>query len=305
MFTTLEPVLAIRDAWKSYGQTPALKGINLDLHAGELLGFLGPNGAGKTTLIQCLAGRARLDSGQIRFPQQGKQQRQQLGVVPQRLALYEDLTAEQNLFAFAKLHAVPRRELRERVDAALHWSNLETRRRKLVNTFSGGMKRRLNIACSVLHRPCILLLDEPTVGVDPQSRERIYEMLSGMRDQGTAVMLTTHHLDEAQHRCDRIAIVDQGQVILSGTLQQLIADTIGSDQRLSVRFHSPPTILPSGFSLDKDRTLGTCTLTNVADELPALMESLQHSQGPIDQVMLQGPTLQNVFLHLTGKELRE
>lgn len=299
-----KPVLSIRDARKSYEGVPALRGINLDLYPGELLGFLGPNGAGKTTLIQCLAGRSKLDSGQVQFAS-GNAQDQQLGVVPQRLALYEDLTAEQNLAAFARLHAVPRREQTNRVKQALQWSNLADRRGNLVKTLSGGMKRRLNIACSVLHRPCILLLDEPTVGVDPQSRERIYEMLNGMRDEGTAILLTTHHLDEAQHRCDRIAIVDQGQVIRAGTLDQLIADTIGANQRLSVRFHSPPTSAPQGLALDADRTVGTCVMSDVAVELPRVMKGLQADQHPIEHIMLQGPTLQHVFLHLTGKELRE
>ena len=188
-------ILSIRKAEKSYGTTLALRGVTLDLFPGELLGFLGPNGAGKTTLIRCLAGRSTLDAGTLRFAR-GIDQAGGLGVVPQTIAIYGDLTAEQNLYAFGRLHAVPRRDLKNRVNEALGWSNLSDRRHHLVKTFSGGMQRRLNIACSVLHRPQILLLDEPTVGVDPQSRERIYEMLSELRNRGTAILLTTHQLDE-------------------------------------------------------------------------------------------------------------
>ena len=298
------PVLSIRDAEKSYGKVRALQGISLDLYAGELLGVLGPNGAGKTTLIRCLAGRSKLDHGSFQFNQRLGSEKL-LGVVPQNLALYEDLTAEQNLLVFGKLQAVPRVGLRERVSDALRWANLADRRGHLVKTFSGGMKRRLNIACGVLHRPKILLLDEPTVGVDPQSRERIYEMLDELRNQGTAVLLTTHQLDEAQFRCDRIAIVDQGRVVQVGTFAELVAATVGRHQRLQVRFRSAPAGVMDSLTLDATGKLGSCVISDVAAELPRVIESLQGSSEPIDHVLLQGPTLQDVFLHLTGKELRE
>ena len=193
------PILSIDAARKAFGTTQALQGVSLELYAGELLGFLGPNGAGKTTLIRCLSGRARLDSGTVQFDST-LESSQRLGVVPQTVALYGDLTATQNLMAFGRLHGLRGRLLKAEVKEALHWSNLFARRHQLVDTFSGGMKRRLNIACSVLHRPQVLLLDEPTVGVDPQSRERIYHMLDDLRSGGAAILLTTHHLEEAQFR---------------------------------------------------------------------------------------------------------
>ncbi len=298
------PVLSIRDAVKSYGTVPALRGVSLDLYPGELLGFLGPNGAGKTTLIRCLAARSRLDKGSVQFAG-GTGSAEQLGVVPQSIAVYEDLTAQQNLFAFGKLHAVPRSQLRARVNTALRWSNLEDRRGHLVKTFSGGMQRRLNIACSVLHRPRILLLDEPTVGVDPQSRERIYSMLRELRDQGTAILLTTHQLDEAQFRCDRIAIVDQGKVVRVGTFDDLLTDTVGRDQRLRIKFRNTPASIPAPLSADGTGTTASCVMTDVARELPRVMAGVQALCEPIDHVVLQRPTLQDVFLHLTGTELRE
>ncbi len=298
------PVLSIRDAKKSYGPVPALNGVSLDLYPGELLGFLGPNGAGKTTLIRCLSGRSRLDAGQQKFGG-SSQLNAVLGVVPQSIAVYEDLTADQNLLAFGALHGVPRGEVAMRVEDALRWSNLLDRRRRLVKTFSGGMKRRLNIACSVLHQPKILLLDEPTVGVDPQSRERIYEMLDDLRNRGTAILLTTHQLDEAQFRCDRIAIVDQGRVVQAGTFDELVSSTIGRQQRLRVRFRTRPERLPPPLAMDAMQATGSCVLADVTRELPRVLESLQAARLPVDSVVLQGPTLQDVFLHLTGKELRE
>ncbi len=300
------PILSIRDAEKFYGKVHALRGVSLELYPGELLGFLGPNGAGKTTLIRCLAGRSALDYGGFQLNNSnGSGDANLLGVVPQGIAIYEDLTAEQNLFAFGRLHAVPRDTLGDRVDAALGWSNLADRRRHLVKTFSGGMQRRLNIACSVLHRPKVLLLDEPTVGVDPQSRERIYEMLDELREEGTAILLTTHQLDEAQFRCDRIAIVDQGEVVEVGTFDELVTRTVGRHQRLKVRFRSAPTVVIAPLSLDAAGTTGSCVMSDVATELPRVMETLQAASQRIDHVVLQGPTLQEVFLHLTGKELRE
>ena len=174
-----------------------------------------------------------------------------------------------------------------------------------MKTFSGGMQRRLNIACSVLHRPQILLLDEPTVGVDPQSRERIYGMLDELREQGTAILLTTHQLDEAQFRCDRIAIIDQGQIIRSGTLDELVAATVGAGQRLRVRFHSAPQQVPPPLVLAHEGTVGSCVISHVASQLPRILADLQATGQPFDHVVLQPPTLQDVFLHLTGKELRE
>ena len=297
-----KPMLSIRDAKKSYGKVPALRGIDLDLFAGELLGFLGPNGAGKTTLIRCLSGRSRLDEGSIQF---GSSAAHGWGVVPQSLAIYEDLTAEQNLKVFAKLNGVPRVQLRARVAEALDWANLTDRRHQLAGTFSGGMMRRLNIACSILHRPKIVLLDEPTVGVDPQSRERIYDMLDELRASGTAILLTTHQLDEAQFRCDRIAIVDQGKVVSVGTFDELVRMTVGSDQWLRVHFRHRPQSVPVKLHLDEQGKIGTCQLENVATELPQVMQGLQYDTESVDHVVLQRPTLQDVFLHLTGKELRE
>lgn len=299
-----EPILSVRNAEKSFGKVHALRGVSFDLHAGELLGFLGPNGAGKTTMIRCLAGRMQLDSGLVEYGRKWEPDALP-GVVPQTIAIYEDLSAEQNLKAFGRLQGLRLEVLEDRVEEALHWSNLRDRRNHLAKTFSGGMKRRLNIACSVLHRPQILLLDEPTVGVDPQSRERIHEMLRELCGRGTAILLTTHQLDEAQYRCDRIAIVDQGRVIHVGTFAELLAETVGQYQRLNVRFNRRPSRVPDFLDLPPTGVTATAFLSQSANELSRVMQEIESCDQPIAAIQLESPSLQHVFLHLTGRELRE
>ncbi|MFK7821929.1 MAG: ABC transporter ATP-binding protein [Planctomycetaceae bacterium] len=299
----MAPLLSIIEAQKSYGSHRALSGVDFDLYPGELLALLGPNGAGKTTLIRAICGRHRLDAGFIELMgepirHEDKRQRAMLGFVPQELAIYPDLTAEQNLDVFGRLHGVTGSQLEIKIEEVLRWTQLESRRHDKAGSFSGGMQRRLNIACGVLHDPIVLLLDEPTVGVDPQSRERIFEMLMELKTRGTAILLTTHQLDEAEARCDRIVIVDKGQTIASGTLQDLVAATVGSTQRLTVQYQDED---------DSERYLVTETyeLSNVADELPQVLDETARLGRVVEGLKLANPSLQDVFLHLTGRELRE
>jgi ABC-2 type transport system ATP-binding protein len=298
------PALSVTDAQLAYGKVPALRGASFDLYPGELLGLLGPNGAGKTSLIQCLAGRIRLDSGKIDCSLPGDPY-EIIGIVPQEIALYQDLTVLQNLKAFARLHAVPATDIRERVTEALQWSRLQEKSKSLVRTLSGGMQRRLNIACSVLHEPEILLLDEPTVGVDPQSRESIYEMLASLLSDGTAILLATHHLEEAQNRCDRMAIIDHGKVIATGTFDQLLSETIGHSQQILVEFSTRQTHVPPPLSLSSCGHEAFGEIENIRKELPLLLDRLEADEIPVTHVNLRTPTMQHMFLHLTGKELRE
>ena len=301
-------VLTIRDARKSFGATAALRGVSLELGAGEMLALLGPNGAGKTTLVRSIAGRVSLDSGSIellgrRLGAGGG--REPLGVVPQEIALYPLLTARENLEAFGRLHGMPRAALKSRVEWALEWTALADRAREPIKRFSGGMKRRLNIACGVLHEPRVVLLDEPTVGVDPQSRERIHEMLGRLRDAGASLLLTTHQLEEAEGRCDRIVIIDHGEVIAAGTIDELVACTVGQHRQVAIRLDRAPESPLDGFNGGSAGALLRARVNDVGAELPVLIGRAERAGFRIEDIEVRSPSLQSVFLHLTGRELRE
>jgi ABC-2 type transport system ATP-binding protein len=317
-------VLQIRGARKRFGETTALDGADLTLHAREWLGLLGPNGAGKTTLIRAVSGRVRLDQGEIQllgevvgrssgFPSplsrrespMGGGERGEIGVVPQDIALYPLLTARENLAAFGALHGLAGARLSERVAWALSWTGLEERGRQSVKTFSGGMKRRLNLACGVLHQPDVVLLDEPTVGVDPQSRQRIWEMLAELRAAGAALLLTTHQLDEAQQVCDRIAILDHGRTIAAGTFDQLLATTVGRGRRIIVHLDRVAPAQLSSAGLAAEGTTLHGQVENLANELPRLLARISETGAVVEDIEIAAPNLQAVFLHLTGRELRE
>jgi len=310
----MSTVLSVAGASKSYGETKALDGAAISLNKGEWLALLGPNGAGKTTLIRAIAGRVKLDAGTVVLLGQtlngdasiAQAARNRLGVVPQDIALYPLLTARENLLAFGELHGVGKPLLRERVDWALEWTGLTDRAQDLSKAFSGGMKRRLNIACGVLHRPEVVLLDEPTVGVDPQSRERIWEMLGTLRDEGASLLLTTHQLDEAQQICDRIVIIDHGQSIADGTLDELVSQTIGRGRKVTLSLESPlPAGATSVLPAEADGSTVRCNMQDVAVELPPLLSRLHALGGKVTDVRIEPPSLHAVFLHLTGRELRE
>lgn len=306
----MSQVLTVEAASKSFGRTRALDSANLLLRRGEWLGLLGPNGAGKTTLIRAVAGRVRLDAGRITILGRSADHttpevRAELGVVPQEIALYPLLTAAENLEAFGRFNGLRGDALRQRVGWALDWTGLKERAREPVQRFSGGMKRRLNIACGVLHRPSVILLDEPTVGVDPQSRERIWEMCAQLRHEGASIVLTTHQLDEAQRICERIVIIDHGRTIADGTFDQLVAGTVGAGRLVRVRLSRPPAGPLEGMQWDAQQRTLTRRVTDVARELPALLAALDAGAAGVEDVSVESPSLQAVFIHLTGRELRE
>jgi ABC-2 type transport system ATP-binding protein len=276
--------LAVIGARKRFGSNDALAGASLTVRRGELLGLLGPNGAGKTTMIRAIAGRVALDAGTVTVfgrTVTHRDPRPEIGVVPQELAVYPLLTARENLEVFGALYGVSGPALRERVDWALHWSDLADRAKEPVKRFSGGMKRRLNIAVGLLHSPQIVLLDEPTVGVDPQSRERIYEMLAVLQQSGVAVVLTTHHLEEAEKRCERIVIIDHGRIVASGTLAELLEGT---------RRDGAPVRL---------------VVTSDAADVARRIEALTTAGVPREAIAVSGGSLQDVFIGLTGRDLRD
>jgi ABC-2 type transport system ATP-binding protein len=300
----MEGVLTVQNAVKTFGPNKALDDVTLDLRKGEWLALLGPNGAGKTTLVRAIAGRVRLDSGVVTLPGSN---RDMLGIVPQEIALYPKLTAAENLACFGELQGLSGPTLRERLEWAFEFTGLADRAKELVGTFSGGMKRRLNIACSVLHRPSVVLLDEPTVGVDPQSRQRIWEMLERLRRDGASLLLATHQLDEAQQVCDRIVVIDHGRVIASGAFDELVRQTIGPRRRVIL-------MLDSGAKTNVFRTwpdttiegaIVRCQVGNVGRDLAALLSHAADSGADVVDVQIESPTLQAVFIHLTGRELRD
>ncbi len=314
-------VLSVANARKKFGPVVALDGATFELRQGELLALLGPNGAGKTTLIRAVAGRVRLDGGEIRVFDRvldGRHTPPELGIVPQEVAIYPLLTARENLEVFGRLHGLSGAELAKQVDWALERTGLGDRARESVKQFSGGMRRRLNIACGVLHRPRVVLLDEPTVGVDPQSRDRIYDMLADLAQSGVSLLLTTHHLEEAEARCSRTVIIDHGKVIAAGTLPELVDQTVGRYRLVTLRLDAP---LSAGTTADL--AAGTATrgtdlsadagdgrvvkarMRDVALELPPLLERIRQAGRSVDDVEVRGPSLQAVFIHLTGRELRE
>lgn len=309
-------VLTVRDARKKFGNVAALNGATFELRHGELLALLGPNGAGKTTLIRAITGRVRLDGGEIRLFDRvldGRRTAPELGIVPQEIALYPLLTARENLEAFGGLYGLSGKDLAGQVDWALERTGLFDRAADLVRQFSGGMRRRLNIACGVLHRPRVVLLDEPTVGVDPQSRDRIYDMLSDLAASGVSLLLTTHHLEEAEARCSRTVIIDHGKVIAAGTMSELVDQTVGRFRLVTLRLDAPLdadiavklTGGNNGSAVDGDGRILKARMQDVASELPPLLDCIRTAGRAVDDVEVRGPSLQSVFIHLTGRELRE
>lgn len=302
--------LEVVDAVRRFGGRQALAGASLTLHRGELLALLGPNGAGKTTLIRAISGRLRLDSGQILVHGEtliaGKcrQQTAKMGVIPQNIALYEKLTARENLQLFGTLYGITGPKLTDRIDWALQWAGLVDRADEIVASYSGGMQRRLNIGCGVLHDPEIILLDEPTVGVDPQSRQRIRDMLKQLQQQGNSILLTTHQLDETQQVCNRIVIMDNGRTITSGTFEQLVRASVGTGRKVVLTVESHVASLPAGFTRRDDSSV-VCEVTEIAAQLPELLGMASAAGLQVTDISVETPTLQTVFLHYTGHELRE
>lgn len=296
---------------KRYGRTVALAGLSFEVHAGEVFGLLGPNGAGKTTVISILATERRPSGGDAMLfehsiPGEASVVRRLIGVVPQDVALYPMLTAAENLAFFGRIYSVERGQLKPRSDELLQFVGLEGRRDHYVNTFSGGMKRRLNLAVALMHRPKLLLLDEPTVGVDPQSREQIFDIVRRLRQAGMAILYATHHMEEAERLCNRLGIVSQGRLVATGTLDSLVADL---ECTQTIELHG----LPHGTDLSAVRAIdGLCLIEsadgvtrlfvkNAARFLEPLHKIIGRSRQPV-RIKIAPMSLEHVFLRLTDKE---
>ncbi len=282
-------MLRLTDLRKSFGSVTAVDGLSLDVRRGEVFGLLGPNGAGKSTTIGMAVGLVAPDSGDVEIEGAGSPTtpaaRRHLGVAPQALALYEELTAEENLRFFGSLYGLSGSALVARVDDSLRMVGLEARRHDRVKTYSGGMKRRINLAAAMVHDPPVLLLDEPTAGVDPQSRNNLLDVVRQLAAAGKTVVYTTHYMEEASKLCDRIAIMDHGKVIAQGTVAELTS-----------RFGGKSVVTV---------TRGENAHERIETDAPVREIERVMAGGGVTNVRVDQPDLETVFLSLTGRSLRD
>ena len=301
---------------KHYGELIAVNDISFTADEGQIFGLLGPNGAGKTTTIGCVSGLLRPTSGHVSVSghdvvADAQAARRQLGIVPQELALYSDLSAASNLEFWGAAYGLNGATLRKRVADVLDLIGLADRGRDRTSTFSGGMKRRLNFGCGIVHSPRVLLLDEPTAGVDPQSRVKLLDLVREQARTGTTVVYTTHYMEEAQELCDRIAIVDKGKLLAIGTLDEL-RRLVGEKDlvRLAGRFDAAAAARSlEGLDGVEVLTVASDSITIAAAaasrKLPAIFAALASAGADIQETTLSVPSLESLFITLTGRELRE
>ena len=299
---------------KRFGDLTAVNEVSLAVKAGECLGLLGPNGAGKSTLIRSIVGRVKPDGGSVAVfgaAAASTEARMALGWVPQELAIYPRISCTENLCAFGRYYGLSGTKLDEAMKWCLHWAALEDRAGELARNLSGGMKRRLNMAAGMLHRPRLVLFDEPTVGVDPQSRNRIFEMIEALRAAGAALIYTTHYMEEAERLCDRIAIIDHGKIIATGTKEELVQDAFGTRSQVLARFSGDEAAIAAwtrrnGGRMSEGTDGGTAEFTvEQATAIARLLEDATKAGLELEDLSLRRPNLESVFLHLTGRELRD
>lgn len=309
-------LLAVQGLHKSYGDMHAVNGVSFDVRRGEIFGLLGPNGAGKTTIISMVTGLLKPDSGSVSFDghdfrPSNRALQAKIGLVPQELALYPPLSAWDNLVFFGRIYGLKGQRLRQRVAAVLELVGLTERANDAIETYSGGMKRRINLAVGLLHEPELLFLDEPTVGVDPQARNAILETLETLNRAGTTIFYTTHYMEEAQRLCHRVVVIDHGQIIALDTPQALI-DSLGSGIiRLKVPDNAFESLTRQARRLAMIETVSRQDSRVIVktDDAPAaligLLDIVNRLDIPITALEILEPNLETVFLQLTGKALRD
>ena len=314
-------MLKVKELSKNYGDLVAVDRISFNADKGQVFGLLGPNGAGKSTIINCISGLLQPTSGHASVAghdvvADGKAARQNLGVVPQELALYEDLPAIENLRYWGKAYGMRGAELESRVSNVLETIGLGDRAKDLPKNYSGGMKRRLNFGCGIVHKPNLILLDEPTVGVDPQSRSRLFDMVEAERDAGACILYTTHYMEEAERLCDSLAIIDHGKLIAQGTVDEL-RSKLGARDVLQLSGSFPIKAIRDAIDglvergnhdleiISQEESSVTLSLSQASQHLPAIFDALSSAGGTVTETSLRSPNLETLFLLLTGKELRE
>jgi ABC-2 type transport system ATP-binding protein len=308
--------IEVKNLRKAFGEIHAVAGVNFEVKKGEIFSLLGPNGAGKTTTLSMLYCLLHPDEGDAvvlghSIRKDAMDVKSVLGVVPQEIALYEDLSARENLIFWGKMYGLRGSTLKTRVDEVLEVIGLTDRARHRVGKYSGGMKRRVNIGVALLHKPRVIYMDEPTVGIDPQSRRSILDSVVALKDQGMTVLYTTHYMEEAQELSDHIAIMDHGKIIASGTNAELIR-IVGEMHRITLTINTESAQVIEAWKATqgvKQVNAEDGTLTLLADDsnrvLPRLFETASVKNVRITSVAVQEPNLEAVFLHLTGRALRD
>jgi ABC-2 type transport system ATP-binding protein len=309
-------VVEIRNLVKRYDSFLAVDNVNLNINGGEIFGLLGPNGAGKTTIINTMAGLTRIDGGEIKlFGKNLKTNeleiKKNMGIVPQDIAVFEDLTAYENVTFFAKLYGLKGALLKERVEEALNFVGLWDKRKDFPSMYSGGMKRRLNIACAIAHHPRLIIMDEPTVGIDPQSRNHILNSVRELNKMGSTIIYTSHYMEEIEEICTNITIMDHGKVIAKGSKEEL-KELISFEEKVTLTLSNVNYTLVESIkavSGVKDcvinGSLVTVTSTKHSKNLSTIMDAVLSSESDILSVNIEKPTLEGVFLTLTGRTLRD
>jgi ABC-2 type transport system ATP-binding protein len=309
-------IVEVSNLVKSYNGLTAVNGVNFAIRQGEIFGLLGPNGAGKTTIISMLTCLLMPTSGTVSIAghdvvSNAKTVKGIIGLVPQDLAVYPQLSARDNLLFFGRIYGLRGRQLRQRVDDLLQMVGLNERANDLVNNFSGGMKRRVNIAAGLLHQPQVLFLDEPTVGVDPQSRNFIFDNIERLNQQGMTILYTTHYMEEAERLCHRVAIIDQGQIVALDTPKALIDSLGGGIIRLGLPETTKQTFiaqlkkLPAVKNISRQNNILSVQTHHSREALVQIIQLLNTAKMSINTLEILEPNLESVFLHLTGRRLRD
>jgi ABC-2 type transport system ATP-binding protein len=311
-----DAAIRVEELYRHFGKTKAVDGISFSAEKGEIFSLLGPNGAGKSTVISVLACLLQPDNGSAlvmghSVTEDPRSVKASIGVVPQDIALYEDLSARENLIFWGKMYGKRGAPLKKRVAEVLELIGLTDRQKERVGKYSGGMKRRVNIAIALLHKPPVIIMDEPTVGIDPQSRRHILDGVKQMNREGTTVLYTTHYMEEAQELSDHIAIMDNGKLIAVGTHRELV-EIVGEQDRIDLNLsHEPDAVLErwqgiEGVSQVSATNSSASLLVDDSNRvLPRVFEEASAVDIRIVSVEIQEPNLETVFLHLTGRELRD
>jgi ABC-2 type transport system ATP-binding protein len=312
-------MLAVRDLRKSYGDFEAVKGVSFEVQEGESFGLLGPNGAGKSTTINMITGLFPPSGGAIQINEvdvikSPKKAQKRIGVVPQEIALYQEMSAKENLKFWGRMYSLAGKELERSVEEVLDIIGLTDRAKDKVGTFSGGMKRRVNIGAAILHKPKMLIMDEPTVGIDPQSRNHILETVKRLNGDGMTIIYTSHYMEEVEYLCKRIGIIDHGKFIASGTIGEL-RETIGDRSRIKLTIDKDTANLEavsealSQIFSKKDIRIEDGHVMVFHKEpqaiLSDLIQSVTKTGSRVSSVDIVEPNLESVFLHLTGRNLRD